>query len=90
MSGMNLINISCDTMTNAKDNYLLSALLRSSFYIDKLYIYNAMNPVAFLLSSTMALTNSNLSNIMVRSTLYQPISLTDSTINFTNVEISSI
>ena len=53
MSGMNMINISCDLNSIAKDKYLISALLRSYFYIDKLVIYNATNPFAFMLSSYM-------------------------------------
>lgn len=51
MSGLKLLNISCDKETAAKDKYLMSALLRSNFLIDRLEIYNATNPIAFLLSS---------------------------------------
>ena len=65
-----MINISCDLTTAAKDKYLLSALLRSDFYIDSLEILNASNPIAFMLSSSLSLNNSLLHNISVASTLY--------------------
>eukprot|EP00347_Sterkiella_histriomuscorum_P014799 403359479 len=90
MSGFKIINVSCNFNTAAKDKYLLSALLRSNFFIDNLEIYNTSNPIAFMLSSYLTLTNSSIKNTQIKSTLYQPISLTDSTANFTNVTIKNI
>lgn len=90
MSGFKIINVSCNLNSDAKEKYLLSALLRSNFYIDNLYIYHTTNPIAFMLSSFLTLTNSVITNTKIKSTLYQPISLTDSTANFTNVSISNI
>lgn len=90
MSGFNIINVTCDITTAAKDKYLLSALLRSNFFINNLNTYNTSNPLAFMLSSFLTLTNSTIKNAKIKSSLYQPISLTDSTANFTNVSISDI
>lgn len=68
----------------------MSALLRSNFFIDNLEIVNTTNPIAFMLSSFLTLTNSTIHNVSIASDLYQPISLTDSTANFTNFTIRDI
>ena len=52
MNGLNLINISCNLTSGAKDRYLMSALLNSVFNITNMQIVNSTNPIAFLLSSS--------------------------------------
>ena len=83
-----MLNVSSEDA--AKDKYLISALLRSKFYIQGLVVRNCTNPLAFMLSSFMQVNNSLIEQLKVRSTLYQPISLTDSNMELNNVTIRDI